>query len=68
MPLTFRTLGLALCLVALCAASTLLAGCGGGNATAEEIAQHDADMQTAALLDRKTIQPVACAASVACTR
>jgi hypothetical protein len=33
----------------------LLAGCGGGSLTAEEIAQHDADMQA-----MKTIQPVVC--------
>ena len=66
---TLRSLALSFALVALCAVlAALLPGCGGGNATAEEIAQHDADMQTAALLDRKTIQPVACAASVACTR
>lgn len=39
-----------------------LYGCGGGGpATAEEIAQHDADVQAMALQHDKTILPVSCA-------
>lgn len=39
-----------------------LQGCGGGGpATADEIAQHDADVQAMALQHDKTILPVSCA-------
>lgn len=41
------------CVITAC----VLSGCGGGQATAEEIAQHDADMQAAT---RATIQKPDC--------
>lgn len=41
-------------LLAALLAAALLAGCGGGDASAEEAEQHD---------HQQTIQPVACAAS-----
>lgn len=43
-----------------------VAGCGGGQATAEEIAQHDADVQALALTQGKTmtIMPVNCSTGV----
>lgn len=52
-------------------ALTALAGCGGGTLTADEIAQHEADMAALAALSRptdsrKTLQPVNCAASNVC--
>lgn len=52
------------CLLAAAALLVILAlsGCGGGDpATAEEIAQHDADVQAMALQHDKTILPVSCA-------
>lgn len=38
-----------------------LAACGGGQLTADEIAQHDADMQA---LKNMSTQPVSCASGV----
>lgn len=43
--------------------SVILSGCGGGQMTTDEIAQHDADVQA---LAHMTIQPVNCAASGVC--
>lgn len=42
----------------------LVTACGGGQATPEEIAQHDADMQ--AVANMKTIQPVQCVGTTQC--
>jgi hypothetical protein len=44
--------------IVLGAIGLTMAGCGGGQATAEEIAQHDADVQAQA---RMTIMPIQCA-------